>query len=290
MPIKIVSTKNLSHEEWLDLRKKGIGGSDAGAICGVNKYRSPFSVYMDKTNQSSEPEDNEHMRQGRDLEEYCASRFSEATGLKVHRSNYIYRHSKYDFMIADLDRLIVGENAGLECKTASAWSAEQWKSLDTIPESYILQCQHYMAVMDFDYMYIACVILGSGFVYYKIPRDEEMIQNLIRIEKQFWEENVLMNVIPDPDGSKDYDNALNSIFQVKKDSSIPLIGFDEGLSRRSEITSLISKMETEKKLIDQKIKLFLNENEVAENDRYRVTWKYSEVTGSRRFSVREAAA
>ncbi len=290
MLVKIISTKNLPREQWLEYRKNGIGGSDAGAVCGVNPYKSPFTVYMEKTADTvQETEDNERMRQGRDLEDYCARRFSEATGLKVRRTNYLYRHSRHPFMLADLDRVIVGENAGLECKTASAWSADKWKSIDTIPESYLLQCQHYMAVMGFDYMYIACLILGSDFIYYKILRDETLIHSLITIEKDFWEKNVCARAIPDPDGSKAYDEALASYFDVKKESVIPLIGFDTDLARRKELMILISKMETEKKIIDQKLKLFMQGFEVAENAKFRVTWKQSESTGVRRFVVKEAA-
>lgn len=289
MPIKLAPTKNLPHEEWLRLRKQGIGGSDAGAVCGINPYRSAFNVYSDKISDTTDTEDNERMRQGRDLEDYCAKRFSEATGLKVHRTNYIYQHECHPFMIADLDRVIVGENAGLECKTASAWSLDKWRSLETVPESYILQCQHYMAVMGYDHMYLACVILGAGFVYYKIPRNDELIANLILLEQNFWENHVLAGVIPDPDGSKAFDDMLSTYFDAKKESAIPLIGFDQDLRRRKELISLISKIEIEKKTIDQKLKLYLNENEVAENRSYRVTWKLSEATGSRRFTVKEVA-
>lgn len=290
MPLKIAATKDLLHEQWLQLRKQGIGGSDAGAVCGVNPYRSAFNVYYDKVSvDRTKAEDNERMRQGRDLEDYCARRFSEATGLKVHRTNYLYRHDTCDFMIADLDRVIVGENAGLECKTTSAWNADKWKSMDTIPDHYLLQCQHYMAVMGYDYMYLACVILGIDFVYYRIDRNDELIANLIKIERDFWENNVLAKVLPDPDGSKAYDDVLSGYFVAERNSSIPLIGFDDDLKRRKELGQLISKMEAEKKMIDQRLKLYLNENEVAENSKYRVTWKLSETTGIRRFTVKEAA-
>ena len=289
MSLKWAATKGLSREQWLTMRKGGIGGSDAGAVCGLNPYRSAFSVYMDKTSEVAPEEDNERMRQGRDLEDYCARRFSEATGLKVRRSNYLYRHEEYSFMIADLDRVVVGENAGLECKTASAWSADRWKSVDTIPESYLLQCQHYMSVMGYDAMYLACLVLGSAFVYYKIPRNEELISNLIRLEADFWNHHVLPRVIPDPDGSKAYDDALSSYFTSAGDTPIPLVGFDEELRRRKEVSQLIAKLETEKKCIDQKLKLFLGDSQVAENGRYRITWKKSESTGTRRFTVKEVA-
>ena len=110
-----VSTKGMSHEEWLRMRKTGIGGSDAGAICGLNPYVSAMEVFQDKTTEGVKEVDNESMRQGRDLEDYVARRFMEETGLKVRRSNVMYRSQENPFMIADVDRLVVGQDAGLEC-------------------------------------------------------------------------------------------------------------------------------------------------------------------------------
>ena len=113
-----IPTAGMAREEWLRLRKNGIGGSDAGAVCGLNPYSSPMNVYRDKTTDETDDTDSESMRQGRDLEDYVAQRFTEATGLKVRRSNKMYRSVEYPFMLADVDRLVVGEDAGLECKTA----------------------------------------------------------------------------------------------------------------------------------------------------------------------------
>ncbi len=150
------------------IRKQGIRGSDVGAICGVNPYKSPFSVYVDKTDSKAGMEDTERLRQGRDLEAYVAKRFAESSGIRLHKTNYLYCHDEYPFMIADVDRVIAKEAADLECKTVSAFSADKWKSADRIPETYLLQCEHYMAVMNWDYMYLAGLILGSDFVYYRI--------------------------------------------------------------------------------------------------------------------------
>ena len=123
--MKTVSTKDMPREEWLRLRKTGIGGSDAGAVCGVNEYRSAADVFFDKISaEVADIEDNEAMRQGRDFEDYVARRFEEQMGLKARRSNYLSRSDEHPFMIADVDRLIVGENAGLEIKTCSSFSAE----------------------------------------------------------------------------------------------------------------------------------------------------------------------
>lgn len=175
---KLVSTLNLDKESWLKYRKQGIGGSDAGAVCGLNPYRTAIQVYYDKTSDSIEDVDNEAMRQGREFEEYVARRFSEASGKKVRRANAMFYDEKYPFMLADVDRMIVGENAGLECKTASPYSEEKWRD-DKIPLSYQLQCYHYMSVCNADAWYIAVLIYGRDFKYYRIERDNEVIENQI---------------------------------------------------------------------------------------------------------------
>ena len=158
-----IPTAEMSREEWLKLRKTGLGGSDAGTVCGLNPYSSRMDLFYDKTGGETEEQENEAMRQGRDLEDYVARRFMEATGLKVRRSNYMYRNTEYPFMVADVDRFIVGEDAGLECKTASAYNADKWKDGE-IPLHYALQCYHYMAVTGRRAWYIAAAVLGKEFV------------------------------------------------------------------------------------------------------------------------------
>ena len=306
---KLVSTLNLDKESWLKYRKQGIGGSDAGAVCGLNPYRTAIQVYYDKTSDSIEDVDNEAMRQGRELEEYVARRFCEASGKKVRRAHVMYYDEKNSFMLADIDRMVVGENAGLECKTASPYSEEKWRD-DKIPLSYQLQCYHYMSVCNADAWYIAVLIYGRDFKYYRIERDDEVIENLIRIEKEFWNEYVLKQVIPDPDGSKTADVAIAERFKESKSITIPLTGFDERLERRQELLSLLEKIETEKRQIDQELKLYLGDAEIAENEHYRISWKnfsrssidekrlkaeqpeiykkYRRETTSRRFTVKAA--
>ena len=306
---KLISTLHIDKESWLQYRKQGIGGSDAGAVCGLNPYRTAIQVYYDKTSDSIEEIDNEAMRQGRELEEYVARRFCEASGKKVRRANVMYYDEKNSFMLADIDRMVVGENAGLECKTASPYSEEKWRD-DKIPLSYQLQCYHYMSVCNADAWYIAVLIYGRDFKYYRIERDDEVIGNLIRIEEEFWNEYVLKRVIPDPDGSKTADAAIAERFKESKSTTIPLTGFDERLERRQEILSLLEKIETEKRQIDQELKLYLGDAEIAENEHYRVSWKnfsrssidekrlkaeqpeiyekYRRETTSRRFTVKAA--
>lgn len=273
---KLVSTLNLDRSEWLRYRKQGLGGSDAGAVCGVNMYVSPLQVFADKTSEEISEYDNEAMRQGRDMEDYVARRFMEATGKRVRRANAMFQDEDCPFMIADVDRLIVGERAGLECKTVNLYSADKWKD-GQIPDHYRLQCHHYMSVLNLDYFYIAALIFGKEFIYHKIERDEEVIQSLREIEKDFWENHVLTGIPPMPDGSEAADEWIRRKMPfANKGKSIPLLGFDEKLKRREEVTEQMEQLKVEKAQIEQEVKLYLGDAETAENSQYRVTWKNTE--------------
>ena len=311
MAVKILaSTKDMPRENWLKLRKQGLGGSDAGAVCGVNPFSSPMKVFWDKTSDERDEQDSEAIRIGNDLEQYVADRFMEASGLKVRRSNYMYQSVEHPFMIADVDRLVVGEDARLECKTASAYNADKWRD-GAIPLHYVMQCYHYMAVTGKRTWYIACVILGREFVYRKLVWDDGIINGLIAAEEDFWNRHVVLGIIPSPDGSKICDEVLKKYFKsAKKENPIKLVGFDEKLSRRAEILREIDELTQEQNRIDQEIKLFMKDNETAENDSYKVSWsnvdstrldtkklkeekpdiynKYARTSSTRRFQVRAA--
>ena len=305
-----ISLTGVSNTEWLRLRKSGIGGSDAGAICGVNPYSSAMKVFRDKTSESVEEQDSEAVRIGHDLEDYVAQRFTEATGLKVRKSNFMYRSVEHPFMIADVDRIVVGEDAGLECKTASAYNADKWAD-GNIPLHYIMQCYHYMAVTGKRVWYIAAVILGREFTYRRLEWDDDLIGRLISIEEDFWNDHVVPGIIPPPDGSRACDEVLEQYFHTaKKASAIELVGFDEKLRRREEILGFIAELQEEQKQIEQEVKLFMQDNELASSEAFRVTWKnidstkldtkrikeerpelyadYGKVSHSRRFEVKAA--
>lgn len=268
-----ITLAGVDTEGWLRLRKSGIGGSDAGAICGVNPYSSAMKVFQDKTNESVEEQDNEAIRIGHDLEDYVAQRFMEATGLKVRKSNFMYRSKEHPFMIADVDRLVAGEDAGLECKTASAYNADKWAD-GNIPLHYVLQCYHYMAVTGKRTWYIAAVILGREFTYRKLEWDEELISGLIAMEEDFWNGHVVKRIMPPPDGSKACDEVIEQYFHTaKKASEIKLVGFDEKLKRREEILRYVAELQEEQKQIEQEVKLFMKDNELASSECFRVSWK-----------------
>lgn len=164
---RLVSTVDMPKPEWLGYRKMGLTGTDAGAITGMNPYASAFQVCQDKITNETEDFDNESMRQGRDLEEYTAQRFTEETGLKVRRANAIYQNEEHPVMLADFDRIIIGQKAGLECKTVSPYSADKWVD-GKIPLHYQMPVQHYLAVSGFDCWYICALVFGQELIIKKL--------------------------------------------------------------------------------------------------------------------------
>ena len=130
-----------------------------------------------------------------------------------------------------------------------------------------------MAVCNADAWYIAVLIYGREFKYYRMERDEEMIADLIRIEQNFWENYVLKRQMPSPDGSKLADSVIAEYYKQAIAETIPLTGFNDKIKRRQELSEIIGKMDTEKRQIEQELKLYLGEAEIAENEQYRVSWK-----------------
>ncbi len=309
---RLVSTIDLTKEEWLKFRKMGITGTDAGAIVGLNPYRSAFDVWQDKTSDQISDYDNEAMRQGRDLEAYVAQRFTEQTGLKVRNVNYICQNEEYPFLLADFDRMIVGENAGLECKTVSPYSADKWNE-GQIPPWYEMQVQHYLAVSGCSHWYVAALIFGKDFIVRRVDRDEDLIRSLITVEERFWNENVKNGVMPEPDGTKDCSERIAEMYAKSNQEKTICLDKDykKALDRRKEIDDLISKLETERESIDQKIKLEMEDAAYATTEGYRISWvstdsqrldtkrfkteepdlykHYTVASSCRRFSVRNVA-
>ena len=243
MAKKLCNVTKITREEWLEYRRKGIGGSDAASVVGLSPYRGRFALWADKKGLLDEKEDNEQMRQGRDLEEYVAQRFCEATGKKVRRNNYMYRHDLFDFLQANIDREIVGENAGLECKTTSVYNKHDFEGGE-VPLVYYCQCMHYMAVMGYDRMYLAVLVLNKGFYWFTIERDEQEIKNLMQAEFDFWMKNVVANVQPEADGNEDTKKVLAKVFPAQNahNGQAFLYEFDSAMTEYSQLQKTIKEL------------------------------------------------
>ena len=268
-----ISTLNMSHDEWLDHRQKSIGGSDASSIIGLNPWSSPYSVWADKLGKIPPKEDNEAMRQGRDLEAYVAQRFCEATGKKVRRENNILINPDYPFAHANVDRMVVGEDAGLECKTTSVLNMKNFKN-GAFPDTYYVQCVHYMMVTGCKKWYLAVLVLNRDFMVFEIERDEEEIQALAKSEEAFWE-LVQKQTAPTADGLKATSDTISILYPESNGESVNLFAYESELQQYMAISAQVKELEKIKDELANKVKAFLGEAGGGESDGYKVTWTSS---------------
>ena len=247
------STLEMTHQEWLEDRRKGIGGSDVATILGLNKYKSVYQLWLEKTDQIEVTSaQSEAAYWGNTLEEVVAEEFSKRTGKKVRRRNKVFEHSKYPFLRANIDRDIVGENAVLECKTANQFLANEWDE-DEIPIQYICQVQHYMNVLNLDYVYFAVLIGGQKFVWKKMERDQELIDMITEKLVAFWTENVEKGIEPAIDGLKATSDFLTQRYLDTDESETELnAAFDEKIAN-------LTRLKGDKKIIEENITLLENE-------------------------------
>ena len=283
--LKKISTLDMPHEEWLRHRQRSIGGSDAAAIVGLSAYVSPYTVWADKLGKIPPSEDNEAMRQGRDLEQYVAERFAEATGKKVRRENNILINPDFPFAHANVDRIVIGEDAGLECKTTNQLNLKKFKNGE-FPDHYYVQCMHYMMVTGCSKWYLAVLVLGREFLWFEIERDEEEIAALAKSEQEFWK-CVEQGVPPAADGSKSTTDTIQTMFPDSSESSVSLFSFDNMLTQREDITRRIGDLKALQDESENKIKAYMQDASRGESDKYRVTWSTSERSSfdSKRFAA-----
>lgn len=269
-----VSTVGISNSEWLEIRRQGIGGSDVAAILGISKYKSAMSLWLEKTGMV-EPEDisdKESVYWGNVLEDVVAKEFERQTGKKVKRRNAVLFHPQHRHMLANVDRLVIGERAGLECKTAGIRQSDKWDS-DEVPDEYYLQCQHYMAVTGFEKWYIAVLIAGQKFVWKTIQRDEEVIRVIIEKTTAFWQ-MVQEKVMPQVDGSEASSAALKDLLPESNGQEITLPEEADMWIRQYELHKENLKHEEEYvRLAENKLKEMLGANESGRLGERIVSWK-----------------
>ena len=271
----IANTVGMSRDEWLEMRKKGIGGSDVAALAGLSKYKTPFALYLEKTGEVKlDDVTSEAAYFGNVLEDIVAKEFALRTGLKVRKRNQMLHHPDYPFMMANLDRVIVGTNEILECKTASEYLKGEWEG-DEVPAQYLLQIMHYMAVTGADAAWIAVLIGGNKFVYKRVERDEELIAYLIDIERNFWENHVLAGIAPEIDGTEAAKKFLNQLYpEATAETTIDLSNDVDALIDALEVAKDEEKAAKRRITeLENQIKMELGENECGMTSSNIVTWK-----------------
>lgn len=272
--ILTVEQSEADRKQWEEVRNTGIGGSDIAVIMGLNPWKSAYALYMEKSGQV-EPDDlseNEYVYWGTVLEAAVANRFAELTGKKVRKCGTL-QDDDYPYMLANVDRLIVGEEAGLECKTASTYKKDEWEG-DNVPDAYYCQCQWYMMVTGFNVWYIACLIGGNHFEYKAIPRNEKFIQEMRAAVVEFWE-NMENGIAPEIDGSESTSEALRKQYgDVDNKNTVMLPSTCNALiTRYDELKATKKVLELQMDEVANSLKAMLGENQVGLFNDRQVVWK-----------------
>ncbi|MCA7991738.1 YqaJ viral recombinase family protein [Burkholderia cepacia] len=215
--LKLVRTDELSREDWLAVRRTGIGGSDAAAAVGLNPYMSPLELWLDKTGRADglpvpDPDDTSSPTYwGTLLEPFVAASYTKQTGNRVRRVNAVLRHPTIPFMLANLDREVVGVPYVqiLECKTAGEFGARRWR--EGVPEYVQIQVQHQLAVTGKSAAHVAVLLCGQALEVHRIERDDALIERLVELEARFWR-FVESDTPPPADGSDSADRALRHLY------------------------------------------------------------------------------
>ena len=215
--LRLVNTLNIDHDEWLAVRKTGIGGSDAAAAVGLSPYKSMLELWLEKTGRDAElekpdPNDTTHpVFWGTLLEPIVAAAYTQQTGNRVRKVNAVLRHPTVPFMLANLDREVIGVPGVqiLECKTAGEFGSRLWR--DGVPEYVQLQVQHQLAVTGKQAGDVAVLLCGQQLAVHRIERDDELIARLIELEARFWQ-YVETDTPPPADGSESADRALRCLY------------------------------------------------------------------------------
>ena len=217
--LKLVKTKDLPRDDWLAVRKQGIGSSDAATACGLNPYKSQLELWLEKTGRDGnlprvDPHDEENPTYwGNILEPIVAAHYTRRTGNRVRRINAVLQHPdpSLPWMLANIDREVTGSSEVqiLECKTAGINGAKLWK--DGVPEYVQLQVMHQLAVTGKQAADVAVLLGGQHLEIHRVERDERLITRLIELERHFWH-YVESDTPPPADGTESADLALRCLY------------------------------------------------------------------------------
>lgn len=215
--LRLVKTNTLTHEEWLDVRKHGIGSSDAAAAVGLCPYKSQLELWLEKTGRDADlpkPDSTDTTQPvywGTILEPIVAASYTQQTGRRVRKVNAVLQHPDKPWMLANIDREVIGSSNVqiLECKTAGEFGARIWR--DGVPEYVQLQVQHQLAVTGKQAADVAVLMCGQQLQVHRIERDDALIARLIELQERFWY-YVTSDTPPPTDGSVSSATALQCLY------------------------------------------------------------------------------
>ena len=284
-PVIVADTTSVNavenREQWLELRRRGLGGSDASAAAGLNPWKSPYSLWAEKTDVFGAEVDSEAIRWGRRLEEPIADEFEERTGKTVVEMPVLLAHPEHPWMLANVDRFIVdhatdpGKIVGiLEVKTTGLHMADEWAA-EEAPHHHLLQVHHYLAVTGLPEAWLCVLIGGQEMRIVHVPRDEATVETLIKVEREFWT-LVENGTPPELDGSDSTRETLKGRYAEPDPDSIvdlPATVLDT-LSAKDAAKARIARIEEEIGGYDAELMALMGDHEIGMVDGEKaLTWK-----------------
>ena len=276
-----------SHDEWLGIRRGHIGGSDAGAIVGLNQFASAFSVWAEKTGSVPEFEGNTATRVGTELEDFVAHLFMEETGKKVQRCNFTLVNPDYPWACANIDREILGEDAILEIKTTNSWDVSKMTRNGEYPDQWLCQMTHYLAVTGCRKAYLAVLVECRELKIFELERDENEISALMGAERDFWYDYVVPRKTPPTDGHSATSEAIRKMFSEEAGADADLTGFEDLFRQRKILNENQKKLKAELDAIDNQLKTIMGTAATGRCGIWNVSWKLQRTSGIDRDAVRK---
>ena len=226
----VVRTDVLERDEWLELRKQGIGGSDASIILGKNSYQSPYSLWANKRGLTENSEAGDAAKWGNRLERTVAEAYAEETNSAVICWPVMLQGDR-PFLLANVDFFISGSDfyeagkvtdvseeparieAILEIKTtgiSGKGNARGWAN-NQVPESYLYQGMHYALTTNIHNVVFACLVGGEGLVIREVEYTHQQLSDLQEAEAFFWHK-VVNNIEPDIVGHQADFDTLKAVY------------------------------------------------------------------------------
>ena len=283
--LRLVKTVDLSRDEWLDVRKKGIGSSDAAAAVGLNPYKSQLELWMEKTGRDQNlptidaDDDTSPIYWGTLLESFVAAAYTKRTGNRVRKINAVLQHPDptMPWALANIDREVIGdpEVSVLEAKTTGINGMRLWR--EGVPEYIVCQVQHQLAVTGKAAADVAVLICGQELQVHRIDRDEKLIANLMELERRFWH-YVETDTPPPADGSDSADTALRALFPNDAGNTVDFtqdVGLSAAFADLVAVREVIAEKTKLEAQLKQKIQQAMGEASRCKFETGEVSWKKS---------------
>ena len=269
----IADTRKMSHSDWLQMRKAGIGGSDCAAAVGLSRWKSPFQLWSEKTDRIVPTKGGEALYWGSLMEPILRNEFAKRTNLEVKECPFFLRSKEHKYMLANIDGYVKNEDGSfsvLEIKTANAYAVQDWQ--DGLPIEYFAQIMHYMVVTGMSSAYVAVLLGGNEFRIQKYDRDEEMIQHIVQMEEHFWYEYMLKDTPPEAT-AKD-NELLGQLYPKSKEKAIEMPAkATDVLADYEKACKDLTLAKEAKEEAEAKLKMMMADAEVGIIANYKISWK-----------------